>query len=406
MRLPRRITDIQPPIIPILGELIRSTPGTISLGQGIVSYGPPEEALEALRQFGKDPADHRYGPVEGDPALIEAIAAKLRDENGIDLTGRRVVVTAGGNMAFLNAILAITDPGDEVILPVPFYFNHDMAVTMAGCRAVPVPTDAAHQLDLDALTGAIGPRTRAIVTVSPNNPSGAVYPADALRAVNELCARRGLVHITDEAYEYFLYGGATHYSPASAPDSIDHTISLFSLSKAYGMASWRMGYMVVPESLYEAVSKVQDTNLICPPLVSQRVAAAALEVGRRCWGPQVADLERVRDDVRQALSAVADVVEAPVTQGAFYALLRVRGGGDPFALVQELVRTYRVAAVPGTAFGLTDDCYLRVSFGALARDTVVEGIGRLVTALGTLAKAGKVGSGLESARTGSGLASL
>jgi aspartate/methionine/tyrosine aminotransferase len=399
MRLPRRITDIQPPIIPILGELIRATPGTISLGQGVVSYGPPAEALEALKQFGATPADHRYGPVEGDPALIEVIAAKLREENRIDLTGRRVVVTAGGNMAFLNAVLAVTDPGDEVILPVPFYFNHDMAVTMAGCRAVAVPTDEAHQLDVDAIASAITPRTRAVVTVSPNNPSGAVYPADVLRAVNELCARHGLVHISDEAYEYFLYGEATHYSPASSPDSVAHTISLYSLSKAYGMASWRMGYMVVPESLADAVSKVQDTNLICPPLVSQRVAAAALRVGRRYWEPYVAELGQVRDDVQQALTAVAGIVDAPPTQGAFYTLLRIRGGGDPFALVQELVRTYRVAAVPGTAFGLTDGCYLRVSFGALERGTVVEGIGRLVTALRAL------GSGLDSARMGSGLAS-
>lgn len=395
--LPRRITAIQPPIIPILGELIRSTPGTISLGQGIVSYGPPDEALDALHAFGTSPADHRYGPVEGDPDLLEVIGRKLHDENGIDLTGRRVVVTAGGNMAFLNAILAITDPGDEVILPLPFYFNHDMAVTMIGCRSVPVPTDVNHQLDLDALAAAMTPRTRAIVTISPNNPSGAVYPAETLRAVNELCASRGIWHITDEAYEYFVYGDAAHYSPASAPDSVPHTISLYSLSKAYGMASWRMGYMVVPESLYEAVNKVQDTNLICPPLVSQRVAAAALRAGRPYWEPRVAELARVRDDVRTALAPLADLVDVPETQGAFYALLHVRDGGDPFALVQELVRTHRVAAVPGTAFGLTNGCYLRVSFGALARDTVVEGIGRLVTALGSGLRAGlRAGSGLAS----------
>lgn len=399
MRLPRRITDIQPPIIPILGELIRSTPGTISLGQGIVSYGPPPEALEVLRSFGTDPADHRYGPVEGDPALLSVIADKLRTENGIDLDGRRVIVTAGGNMAFLNAVLAVTDPGDEVILPVPFYFNHEMALTMIGCRAVPVPTDGRHQLDLEVIAAAITARTRAIVTISPNNPSGAVYPAEALQAVNALCAQHGLVHITDEVYEYFTYDGTAHYSPASAPGTTPHTISLFSLSKAYGMASWRMGYMVVPETLFDAVNKVQDTNLICPPLVSQRVAAAALQVGRAYWQPRIDELAVVRGDVRRALAEVADLVDAPATQGAFYALLRVRGGGDPFALVQRLVREHRVAAVPGTAFGLTDACYLRVSFGALARATVVEGIGRLVEALRTL------GSGLDLTRSGSGLAS-
>ncbi len=381
MHLPERITSIQPPIIPILGELIRSTPGTISLGQGIVSYGPPPEAMAALATFGSDPADHRYGPVEGQRDLLDVIAQKLTNENGLDLRGRRIVVTAGGNMAFLNAILAITDPGDEVILPIPFYFNQEMALTMIGCRAVAVPTDERHQLDLDALERAITPRTRAIVTISPNNPSGAVYPETALRAVNTLCARRGLVHICDEVYEYFTYGDARHYSPGSDPGSVPHTISLFSLSKAYGMASWRMGYMVMPESLFEAVNKIQDTNLICPPIVSQRVAAAALRIGRSFWGPRVDALRSVRDEVTTALREVSDLCDVPETQGAFYSLIRVHGGGDPFALVQRLVRQHRVAAVPGTAFGLTDGCYLRVSFGALSREAVVEGVGRLVTAL-------------------------
>ncbi len=381
MPLPRRITDIQPPIIPILGELIRSSPGTISLGQGIVSYGPPRQALEALAGFGHDPADHRYGPVEGQPDLLDVIAAKLDAENGMSLAGRRVVVTAGGNMAFLNAVLALTDPGDEVILPRPFYFNHDMALTMIGCRTVTVATDARHQLDLDALSHAITPRTRAIVTISPNNPSGAVYPEETLRAVNRLCAERGIVHICDEVYEYFTYGAARHYSPGADPDSTAHTISLYSLSKAYGMASWRVGYMVIPEALFDAVNKVQDTNLICPPLVSQHVATAALRTGRDFWAPRIEALRGVRDEVMQALREVSDIAEVPETQGAFYALLRVRDGGDPLALVRRLVTRHKVAAVPGTAFGLTDDCYLRVSFGALEREAVVEGVGRLVTAL-------------------------
>jgi aspartate/methionine/tyrosine aminotransferase len=208
-----------------------------------------------------------------------------------------------------------------------------------------------------------------------------VYPEDALRAVNALCAHHGLVHICDEVYEYFTYGDARHYSPGSAPDSVPHTISLFSLSKAYGMASWRMGYMVVPESLFDAINKVQDTNLICPPIVSQRVAAAALRIGRTFWEPHVEALRGVRNEVMAALGEVSDLCDVPQTQGAFYALMRVRGGGDPFALVQRLVRQHRVAAVPGSAFGLTDGCYLRVSFGALSRDAVVEGVGRLVAAL-------------------------
>ena len=176
----------------------------------------------------------------------------------------------------MNAVLAITDPDDEIVLLVPYYFNHEMAIVMAGARAVAAETTSDYQIDLDAIRRAITPRTRAVVTVSPNNPTGAVYPRAALQAVNELCRERGIFHIHDEAYEYFTYGGVEHFSPGSLPGAAAHTISLFSLSKAYGMASWRVGYMVVPDVLFEAVNKIQDTILICPPAVSQHAAMAAL----------------------------------------------------------------------------------------------------------------------------------
>jgi aspartate/methionine/tyrosine aminotransferase len=384
--LPRRITDIQPPVIPILGEWLRANPGTISLGQGIVSYGPPPEVHQALQGFGERLVDHRYGAVEGQPELLAILRDKLTRENGLSLDGRRIVVTSGGNMAYMNAVLAVTDPGDEVILPIPFYFNHDMALTMIGCRAVGVATDARYQLDLAALRAAITPRTRAIVTISPNNPTGAVYPEADLRAVNALCAEHGLVHITDEVYEYFTYGAARHYSPGSDPASRAHTVSLFSLSKAFGFASWRIGYMVVPEELFDAVNKIQDTNLICPPLVCQAAAAAALRVGQAYCVPHVAALDVVRREVHDTLRGVADLVEAPATDGAFYVLLRVRTTTDAFTLTRRLIEKHKVAVVPGSAFGVTDRCALRVSFGALDRDSVVAGMGRLVS--GLLAEAG------------------
>jgi uncharacterized protein (DUF1684 family)/histidinol-phosphate/aromatic aminotransferase/cobyric acid decarboxylase-like protein len=266
----RRLAAVQAPVIPIVGRWIADTPGTISLGQGIVSYGPPPGVLDALRGFGGVAADHRYGPVEGLAPLVEAIEAKLAAENGITVRpASRVLVTAGGNQAFMNAVLALTDPGDEVILPVPYYFNHEMAVVMAGARPVGVRTGRDYQLDVQAIADAVTPRTRAVVTVSPNNPTGAVYPEGVLGAVNALCRDRGVFHVHDEAYEYFVYGEARHFSPGSIDGAAAHTISLYSLSKAYGMASWRVGYMVVPEALAEAVHKIQDTLLICPPAVSQ-----------------------------------------------------------------------------------------------------------------------------------------
>ena len=163
---------------------------------------------------------------------------------------------------------------------------------MASCRPVAVATDDRYQLRLDAIRAAITPRTRAIVTISPNNPSGAVYPEADLRAVNALCAERGLYHITDEVYEYFTYDPATHTSAGSATGAAAHTISIYSLSKAYGFASWRIGYMVVPEALALAVNKIQDTMLICAPHISQAAAIGALRAGRAYCDRHVATLIR------------------------------------------------------------------------------------------------------------------
>jgi aspartate/methionine/tyrosine aminotransferase len=379
MRQSDRMHAVQPPIVPIVGRWIRETPGTISLGQGMVAYGPPAEAIASARAFGDDPDQHRYGPVEGESALVAALERKLAGENGIAVSPlSRVVVTAGANMGFLNAVLAIADPGDEVILPAPFYFNHDMAIVIAGCRTVAVPTDARYQLDLDAIERAITPRTRAVVTVSPNNPTGAIYPEAALRELNALCAGRGLFHVHDQAYEYFTYDEARSFSPGAMAGAAAHTISLFSLSKAYGFASWRIGYMVVPGELFDAVNKVQDTNLICPPLVSQYAALGALRAGVAYTRTRLADLAQVRREVFSRLASIGDVCDAPRTDGAFYVFMRVRADLDPVVLAERLVREHRVAVIPGTAFGLTSGCYLRVSYGALAGDTVVEGTDRLV----------------------------
>jgi aspartate/methionine/tyrosine aminotransferase len=381
-----RIAAVQSPIIPVVSRWMADTPGTISLGQGVVSYGPPDAALEALKSFPASPGDHRYGNVEGEPALIALIENKLRTENAIDVTDvSRVVVTAGGNQAFMNAILAITDPGDEVILQVPYYFNHEMAIEMAGARVVPVPTNDEWQLDVKAIESAITSRTRGVVTVSPNNPTGVVYPENALRAVNDLCSARGVFHIHDEVYEYFTYADARHFSPGSIDGAASHTISLFSLSKAYGLASWRVGYMVIPESLWDAVNKIQDTVIICPALVSQHAAVAALHAGRSYTRSHVARLDLIRAMMAEALSKPGVPCDVPRTLGAFYYFLRVRTSVDAMTMSERLIREHRVAVIPGPAFGASDGCHLRVSYGALDAQTAESGINRLVTGLKALA---------------------
>lgn len=381
MKVSQRLQTIQSPIIPIVGQWIRESPGTISLGQGIVNYGPPDSIKEAIMQFGQRSEDHIYQAVEGIPELLEEIERKVKIENGIDMTDRKVLVTAGGNMGFLQTILAICDPGDEVIIPVPYYFNHEMALGMANIVAVPVQTLPNFQLDLNAIEAAIGPKTKAIITVSPNNPAGVVYPKSALEEVNQLCKSRGLYHITDEAYEYFIHGNEPHFSPASIPDSHAYTISIFSLSKAFGFASWRIGYTIIPAHLHQAFRKIQDTNLICASVITQRAAVACLQAGKAYAKSNQDLILQNRSMFQGAFDQMKDILTPSDPQGAFYYLIRIHQNINAEQLAETLIRKYKVATIPGTTFGLTKGCYLRIAYAALESKKMEEGIERLMEGL-------------------------
>ena len=375
---------VQSPVVPVVADLIKATPGAISLGQGVVNYGPPEKALQNVMAHGRE-LNQYYGPVEGIAELADRIRHKLFTDNRIDVDEKqRLVVTAGANMGFMNALFAITDPGAEVILPTPYYFNHEMAIRMLNCEPVCVATDQHFQLDPEAVAAAITPRTAAVVTISPNNPSGAIYPEQTLRAINELCRERGIYHISDEAYEYFVFDQHRHFSPAGLDDSAKHTISLFSLSKAYGFSSWRIGYMLIPAHLQEAVRKVQDTNLICPPLASQYAAIGALEAGRGFCDDKIRQIARNRLFMLEELKKLDCIVGTIRSDGAFYTFPRLRTALPDMDIVERLIREFRIALMPGSAFGMSDGCYLRISYGALDEATLKEGLHRLVGGLNAI----------------------
>ena len=398
-----RLDAVLRPVIPELGALVRASPGTLSLAQGMVGWGPPPQVLAAVAgaaQLASDPASipsalDGYGPVQGDPELLAALATSLRLDHGIDPEGAGLWVTAGSNMAF-NAIAQVLCDGppsepSEVILPLPYYFNHVMAVQLAGGR--PVPVAAGLVPDPQRLAAAITPRTRAIVTISPNNPSGVVMPRLVLEAINRLCAQRGLLHISDEAYGQFVYGEVPHWSPASLPGAAAHTVTLQSLSKAYGMAGWRVGFMAAPAPLTASLAKVQDTVLICPPRLIQRAAVAALAAGPAWCRPRIAALAGRR---AQLLAAVADARREGLPLGllaepggAFYGLLALdsaaAGGLTGELLMRRLVLEYRVAVVCGESFGCPPGTaaaggsgpVLRLSYGLLDADGLQEALRRL-----------------------------
>ena len=182
-------------------------------------------------------------------------------------------------------------------------------------------------------------------------------------------------------YEYFTYGSARHVSSGSFPGAEGHTIAMYSLSKAYGFAGWRIGYMTYPEHLEAAMAKSQDTIVVCPPVASQVAAIAALDVGRAYCEPHVRELAAIREVVITELGALAPLATVPAADGAFYCFIKVNAETDPLALAGRLIREFKVAVIPGTAFGMTGGCYFRVAYGALQKATVAEGIGRLAAGL-------------------------
>ena len=373
------MAGVQAPVMGQVADMIQRSPGTISLGQGVAHYGPPQVVVQRVQAFIETPRAHGYGYGIGREDLRAAFRHKLQSENRLE-GDFEVVVTAGSNMAFFQSLLAITDPGDEVILLAPYYFNHEMAVGIADCKAVVVQLGADFIPDPEVIRAHITARTRAVVTVSPNNPTGVVYPPPLLRAISELCAAHGIYHISDEAYEYFVFDGTEHYSPGASPGASEHTISLYSLSKSYGMAGWRLGCMAIPAHLLPAVKKIQDTNVICAALSSQRAALAALEVGAAYCRGYLRGLDAVRTMVLKALTALDSRIQVAASHGAFYVFMNLDTRLDSVAVCARLIREHRVAVIPGSTFGHNKPS-LRIAYGNLEKDAVAEGMDRLCQGL-------------------------
>lgn len=380
-----RMHRIQTPIIPFIKDLIQKSPGTIALDQGVVAYGPPNSAIDAIQDFLTQPQAHKYQATVGIPKLLGTLQEKLYRDNQIDIGDDNcIIVCAGSNMGFLNAILSITHAGDEIILNTPYYFNHEMAIRMINCHPISVQTDNNYYPQLDKLLKAITPKTKAIVTISPNNPTGVVYNSSTLREINQICQEAGIYHISDEAYEYFTYNQVKHTSPASFPDSTPHTISLFSLSKTYGFASWRIGYMVVPKTLLPSILKIQDTNLICPPVISQYAAMGALKADEAYLSDHISAIAQVRETILEKLQALPKCCQLIIPNGAFYFFLKIESTLSDLDLVKQLIETYNVATIPGQAFGMEDGCYLRISYGSLTLENASLGLDRLVNGIQAL----------------------
>ena len=352
----------------------------VDLGQGVPFYGPPKEAiLAATRALDKE-SGFKYSPDAGIGSLREAIARKLASENGVEADpGKSIMVTAGANQAFVNAILCITRPGDYVLVLSPYYFNHVMGIELAGCKPIVVDADRNYQPLVERIGERITKRVKAIVLVSPNNPTGAVYAKDAIKEIGTLCAENDLYFMTDETYEHFVYDDAQHVSALELDKGIEHTISLFSFSKSYGMSGYRIGYAVFPKHIYNEMLKVQDTLTICAPSPLQVAAEAAMKLGAAYPRQFIPRIEKVRRIFIERLSGL-ESAEMPVTKGSFYFLLRLKTKKNDWDIAKKLIEKHGVITIPGGVFG-TRQPALRVAYANVDERLAEEGISRLTRGL-------------------------
>ncbi|MBC6414155.1 MAG: pyridoxal phosphate-dependent aminotransferase [Chromatiales bacterium] len=383
----QRMAVVEDAVIPQVNALVRKHRGTISLGQGVVYYPPPPNVMRVAEKTMSDKAYHLYGPVAGLDELQTALAEKLKSKNNIVLNDEQCLyITAGANMAFNAVVLALCDVGDEIILLAPYYFNHKMTIEMCNCKAVIADTDADYYPVIAHIEAAITDKTRAVVSISPNNPSGRIYSAQTLSDINALCAEHQIYHISDEAYEEFVDQQHPHFSPGSLPDSAAHTISMFSFSKSYGLASWRIGYAVVPRTLETAIDKVQDNILICPPTICQFAALECLRSATDYIKAHIKQIAYNRQLCQQMLNELThqEIITPPITEGALYTFVALQNRDCDFAMIEKLITDYQVAVIPGNAFGAHYKHCIRISYGALPATQLTVGLERLVNGLNRL----------------------
>ncbi len=358
----------------------------IGFGAGEPDFATPDYIAEAAAQACLDPRNHRYTPAAGLPELKEAIAAKTLRDSGVQVDPGQVVVTNGGKHAVYSAFTVLIGDGDEVLLPAPFWTTYPEPIALAGGVSVVLPTDEStgFRVTVDQLEAARTPRTKALVFVSPSNPTGAVYPREEIEAIGRWALEHGIVVITDEIYEHLVYGDAQHHSIAAVvPELAEQCVIVNGVAKTYAMTGWRVGWLIGPADVVKGATNLQThlTSNVCN--VAQRAALAAVSGDLSAVEQMRLVFDRRRRTMHRMLADIPGV-SCLEPEGAFYAypnltgLLGVDLGGRTAATTVELadliLEDAKVAFVPGEAFGSPG--YGRFSF-ALGDDDLVEGIERV-----------------------------
>jgi aspartate/methionine/tyrosine aminotransferase len=363
----------------------------IGFGAGEPDFPTPAHIVEAAAAACSSPRNHHYTPAAGLPELREAIAAKSRRDSGLAVDPAQVLVTNGGKQAVYEAFAALLDPGDEVLLPAPYWTTYPEAIRLAGGVPVEVQTDEStgYRATVEQLEAARTPRTKVLLHCSPSNPTGAVYPRDATEKIGRWCAANGVWVVTDEIYEHLVYGAAAADGsvapsmPVVVPELADTCLVLNGVAKTYAMTGWRVGWLIGPLDVVKGGANLQShlSSNVCN--VAQVAALAAVSGDLEAVAEMRAAFDRRRQTMVRMLGEI-DGVTCPEPLGAFYCYpsvkgvlgreLRGRTAHSSVELAEIVLDEAEVAVVPGEAFGTPG--YLRLSY-ALGDDDLAEGVSRL-----------------------------
>lgn len=391
-----------------LSQRIRAIPGSLTLqitakakqmkaeGIDVVGFGAGEPDFDTpvpIKDAAKAALDRgftKYTPAGGTPELRKAIAAKMKRDRGLAYDPSQVIVNIGGKHSFYNLAQVCLDPGDEVIIPAPFWLSYPEMVKLADGVPVIVNTGVAQNFLLtpEQLEEAITPKTVALVLNSPSNPTGMVYSPDQIKALADICLRRGVMVWSDEIYEHLLYGGMVHKSPAEfGPEHFANTVVLNGFSKSFSMTGWRLGWTCGPKEIIAAMGRLQEHQTSNPTSFAQAGALAALERPMEHLAEWLRVFDQRRRMIVSRLNAIPGV-KCPEPKGAFYVFPDMgafygkticgRLVKDSMSLTEALLEGARVAVVPGVAFG--DDRCVRLSY-AIATEEIEKGLDRIEEAL-------------------------
>jgi len=357
----------------------------IGFGAGEPDFPTPDHIVEAAAKATHNTAYHRYTPAGGLPELRAAIATKTKRDSELDVGAEQIVVTNGGKQALYNACMAIVDPGDEVILPTPYWVSYPEMIRLAGGEVVAIETTetTGFRATLDQLEQARGDKTKALMFTSPSNPTGAVYPSDEVEAIGRWCVEHGIWVITDEIYEHLTYGEHTFASmPVLVPELAERCIVVNGVAKANAMTGWRVGWSIAPADVTKKMVSLQSHTTSNVSNVAQVAALAAVSGDLEAAKMMREAFDRRRKKIHSLLNDI-DGVDCYEPEGAFYAFPSVKGllgrtiagvtMGSALDLADVVLGEARVAFVPGEGFGAPG--YARFSY-ALSDDDLEEGVGR------------------------------